>query len=216
MNGLRILLALILGFLTWFLTAAECIPVATSPVPEELQARVEEIFATRARAIITGADPAPVLADYDVDSKLGRWALAHERSKLNFVQLWAQKRGVRISEAEASISIPWFRMHGDSAEFLVYQTLRLGYVYPGDNRVNNFGIGTRHAMKLVRKDGRWLIRQDFYTDGLGDDTLVPNPTPADGPALVGSAAEIAPSGGLKAGAYDREGAVRYADKYAGL
>ncbi|MGQ9531396.1 MAG: amidase domain-containing protein [Desulfotomaculales bacterium] len=216
MNGLRILLLPLLALLTWSLTAADCIPVSTTPVPEELNVRVQDIFAKRARALLTGADPGPVLEDYDTGSKLGRWALSHEQNKLNFVQLWAQKRGVRFVEAEPALRIPWSRVRGDTAEFLVHQTLRLGYVYPGDTRVNNFGIGTRHALKLVRKDGRWLVRQDFYTDGLGDDTLVPHPVPADGAAVVAPPAEAPPARGTASGAFDREGAVRYADRYAGL
>lgn len=193
-------------------------PVSSASV-NELPARVKEIFDTRARAIITGADPGPALTDYDTGSKYGQWAHCHEQNKLRFVQHWAQKRGVRITEATAALSIPWSKIRGDNAEFQVKQTLQLGYVYPGEKTVNRFGIGTRHWMQLVKKDSRWLIRRDFYTDGLGDDTLVPKPTPADGSACAGHVSRAGPpvreanGGNIR---YDRRGAAGYADKYAGL
>jgi len=195
----------------------------TAAANRELNTRLEEIFRNRDRAILTGAAPAPALADYDTESKYGRWALSHEKNKLSFVQNWAIKRGVRIIEAESTLTIPWSRIREDTAEFQVHHTLRLGYVYPGETAVNRFGIGTRHWMQLVRRNGHWLIRRDFYTDGLGDDTLVPNPSPAAGKAVSfpagarvsRSAAPVHPANG-DFGGYDRRGAVAYADKYAGL
>ncbi|WP_151191914.1 amidase domain-containing protein [Desulfotomaculum copahuensis] len=193
-------------------------PVLSAP-EDELPARVKEIFDTRARAVITGADPGPALAGYDTGSKYGQWAYSHEQSKLCFIQAWAQKRGVRITGAASTISVPWSKVRGNTAEFQIKQTLQLGYVYPGEKTVNHFGIGTRHWLQLVKRDGRWLIRRDFYTDGLGDDTLVPKPTPADGPACAGRISRSGPplravNGG--SGLYDRPGAAGYADKYAGL
>ncbi|MDQ0287153.1 hypothetical protein J2Z49_002272 [Desulfofundulus luciae] len=212
----KIVLPLIIISMTGILGASNC-PAAGSPVSKkELETTVKQIFETRARAIITGADPAPVLACYDTGARLGRWALAHEEHKLNFVQQWAKKRGLRFIEAKPSIHITWFRVRGDTAEFIVHQTLQLGYVYPKDPAVNRFGIGTRHWMELVKRDGKWLIRKDFYTDGLGDDTLVPKPTPADGAACIGAVVKSSPAKNYSPGIFDREGAARYADKYAGL
>ncbi|HHW43940.1 hypothetical protein GFC01_09680 [Desulfofundulus thermobenzoicus] len=189
-----------------------------APLPaENMQKILQEMLETRARAVLTGADPAPVYRMYDTSVKLGRWALSHEQSKLHFIQSWAQKRGVRITEANMTLKIPWSRVREDRAEFVVHQTLALGYIYPDQPAVvNRFGIGTRHWIELVHRDGRWLIRKDFYTDGLGDDTLAPKPTPADGAAFTGRPPSAAPAQGSGSAIYDREGAARYADKYAGL
>ncbi|HOV79058.1 MAG TPA: amidase domain-containing protein [Bacillota bacterium] len=182
----------------------------------ELRVAIKEIFDSRASALITGADPAPALSCYDTTDRLGLWALEHEKAKLNYTRLWAEKRGVVITEAGSALQIPWMGVYGDTAELVVYQTLKLGYNYPGDPAVNLFGIGTRHWMKLVRKDGKWLIVQDFYTDGLGDNIQALDPVPADGPAIVEPLETPAPEQNDSPGAFDREGAVRYADKYAGL
>lgn len=181
----------------------------------ELHSRVYEIFNLRARAIITGNAPGAVLSHYDTTATLGEWGLSHEKAKLNYIQLWAKKRGVRIIEANPSLRIPWCDVRENTAELVVHQTLQLGYVYSGDRTIHRFGVGTRHWMVLVRKKGKWLIQQDFYTDALGDDSLVPNPEPANGAALIKMVKKTSKQSDQSSG-YDREGAVRYADKYAGL
>ncbi|MCL6634628.1 MAG: amidase domain-containing protein [Peptococcaceae bacterium] len=182
----------------------------------EIQAAVKEIFDARALATITGGDAGPALSCYDTTALLGRWALSHEQAKLNYIQAWAAKRGVRITEASCSLRFPWVRVRGDSAELAVHQTLQLGYVYPGDSYVNRFGIGTRHWMELVRREGKWLIRKDFYTDGLGDNAHALGLTPADGPAAIEAAERPASGQAAQPGTFDREGAVSYADRFAGL
>ncbi|TEB05744.1 putative amidase domain protein [Pelotomaculum schinkii] len=182
----------------------------------QLKNGVREMFEARALAIITGADPAPVLAAYETSETLGLWAQIHERERLDYVQQWAKKRGVHFTEAKSSLSIPWYRMEGNYAELLVNETLQLGYVYPGSPTVNRFGTGSRHWLKLVCRGSKWLILQDFYTDGLGDNFQVPNPTPADGAAVVGQPGKRPAAKNSTPVVFDREGAVRYADKYAGL
>lgn len=186
----------------------------TNDKKSQLLSVVKEIFDARALAIITGADPAPALSPYETSETLGLWAQIHERERLDYIQQWASKRGVLFTEAVSSLSIPWCRLEGNIAELVVNETLQLGYVYPGDPTVNRFGTGSRHWLKLVCRDNKWLILQDFYTDGLGDNFQTPNPTPADGPAMLGQPEKTAAA--KNSTVFDRAGAVRYADKYAGL
>lgn len=187
----------------------------TSDKNSQLMSMVKEIFDARARAIITGADPDAALSPYETSQTLGLWAQIHERERLDYVQQWANNRGIKFTEANSSLSIPWCRLDGDKAELLVNETLQLGYVYPGSPAVNRFGTGSRHWLKLVCREGKWLILQDFYTDGLGDNFQTPNPTPALGPAMVLGPEKTAVRKTNPA-IFDRAGAVRYADKYAGL
>lgn len=206
---MMITLAMVLG-------SSNCIAEDSTSMEKELQVKIREIFDTRAHAVITGADPGQALSHYDTSVTLGRWALSHEQARLNYIQLWAKKRDIRFTEAQSALRIAWLRVEQDTAELVACQTLQLGYVYPDDPTVNRFGIGTRHWLELVRRDGKWLIRQDFYTDGLGDDFQTPNPTPADGMAIIEPVEKTPPTRSDPPGTLDREGAVRYADKYAGL
>lgn len=213
----KIALSVIVVCLALVPGAVDCNAADTALLEEEIQTAIEEMFQSRSMAVITGAGPGEALACYDTTVMLGRWALSHEQKKLNYIQSWAQKRGVMITEAVPALSIPWSRVQGNSAELVLFQTLQIGYVYPGESAVNRFGIGTRHWMGLVRMDGKWLIQKDFYTDGLGDDTLAPNPTPAEGLAAVEQVENYLPAPNESPGKnFDRESAVRYADQYAGL
>lgn len=216
LQKLAVIFILAIFFASGFPGSLDCMAENQSSSEMELRAKVKEIFDSRASSTITGADPSQALSYYDTTDRLGLWALVHEKAKLNYTQLWAKKRGVIITEAGSTLQIPWLRVYDDTAELVVYQTLKLGYNYPGDPSVNLFGIGTRHWMKFARKDGKWLIVQDFYTDGLGDNIQALDPTPADGSAIVEPIETPAPEQNDSPGTFDREGAVRYADKYAGL
>ncbi len=187
---------------------------------ENFLPRLQEIYAARARALLTGADSSGITSFYDQESRFGRWALSHEQTKIAFMQNWASKRGVRITEAKTVLDLKWSKIQKDAAEFNVWQTLILGYQYPDQKALfNRFGIGTRHSVKLVKKNNLWLIQRDWYTDPLGDDTLVPKPVPANGSADFKMIFSMSQNNSVPASlnpVYDRAGAVRYADKYAGL
>ncbi|MGQ9823714.1 MAG: amidase domain-containing protein [Desulfotomaculales bacterium] len=138
------------------------------------------------------------------------------------MQNWAVKRGVRIVEARPTLYVKWSKIQKDTAEFNLWQNLALGYQYPDQKEITNrFGIGTRHYLKLTKKNNRWVILHDWYTDPLGDDTLISKPIPADGCADLKTGSKEAPakkSTSNQSGItlYDRTAAVSYADKYAGL
>lgn len=187
---------------------------STSAKRAELSSAVKKIFDARAKALIQHSAAKKALSFYDTNEKLGGWAHSHEKAKLGFVRQWVKKRGVNFTEAKSKIKIPWLEIKGDQAELIVNQTLQIGYVYDGETAINHFGIGTRHWMKMKKHKGKWLISQDFYTDGLGDDSLAPNPTPAGGKPkgkVTGGSQKESDKG-----SYDREAAVRYADQYAGM
>jgi hypothetical protein len=175
---------------------------------------VKDVFDARANAIVKESAGKKVLSGYDTSEKLGKWALSHEKAKMDYVRLWEKKRGIKFTEARSEIQIPWSEIKGNHAELTVYQTLQVGYIYPGSTTVNHFGIGTRHWMKMKKHKGKWLICQDFYTDGLGDDSLAPHPKPADGSPQEQPPKQTSPKDAP--GLYDRIGAVSYADQYAGL
>lgn len=207
-------------------TPAAAAPATSGPgtsgqvTREEIQPRLDEIYGLRAGLLITGADPAELKHLYLPGSRTAQWALEHEQNKVRYMGLWAQHRDVRIVEAEPQIRISWFRPHGDSVQLGVVQSLQLGYSYPDEEPlgiVNRFGVGTRHWLELVKKDGTWLIRREWYIDPLGDDTLVYRPTPAEGKALPDGVDPTPPPPPEPDGSkrYNRLQAAAYADKYAG-
>lgn len=181
----------------------------------DLEPRLKEIFTTRAQHLLTRGTPPPIEGDYLTGLKTAQWALQHERGKLRYMEQWAKNRGVSVVEASPSIGVKYLGGGPDRARFYVGQSMAIGYTYDGESTVNRFGVGTRHIIELRRKDGRWFIGMEWYTDPLGDDTEVPDVTPALVPApLLPPALPVANQTTRKG--YDRAGAVAYADKYCGL
>lgn len=209
--------------------APQALPVLTGPPDASLLSRLQEIYAARARALLTEGDPTTLDPYYAPDGASARWALEREKRKLSYVRAWAENRGVRFTESEVNLRVWRLRVTGDRASLSLAHTLRLGYVYRGDAapRVNTFGIGTRHAVDLVNKGGNWVIRREWYTDPLGEDSLVPEVAPATArgrcsPALAvtapGPASGVRDTKDAAAGKgvrYNRRGAIQYADKYCG-
>lgn len=183
---------------------------------KELTKRIQEIYDCRAGALITGATAKHIPGLYDLSSKYARWALDHEQNRINFMQTWAEKRGVKFTDIKAKVVVKNLRTTDNSAKFTVHQTMDLTYQYPGQKNVDRFRVGMIHWVELVNKEGKWLIRKEYYTDALGDDTLVYRPQPDDGPADVGVPRPVRSrvSATVDKKVYDRRGAVAYADKYA--
>lgn len=186
---------------------------------EDLTPRLQEIYELRARWLLTEDTPPSLESDYVPASKVAKWALHHERGKIRYMKQWAQNRGVRFTHAKPSIVVTRIKGTADVARFYVAQSLALTYVYPNEQQANTFGVGTRHIIELRKHDGKWLIGMEWYTDPLGDDTevpdvtpaLIPEPLPPATPALQAAVEAAAAKTG-----YNREGAVSYADKYCGV
>ncbi|MGE5675131.1 MAG: hypothetical protein ACM3XM_14880, partial [Mycobacterium leprae] len=160
-----------------------CAAAVPEPAPQPPEAvfgpRLLEIFSRRAGYLLTMNPPvSPLEAEYDLSVKSSQWALKHERGKLRYVEQWAQNRGIRIVEAEPTIRVKHLADKGDRVRFFVAQSLMVGYQYPGEDVINRFGVGSRHILELKRSADNWLIAMEWYLDPLGDDSEIPDVTPA--------------------------------------
>ncbi|MBE3599682.1 MAG: hypothetical protein IMX02_13170 [Limnochordaceae bacterium] len=156
-------------------------PARATPDPKgEIVALVNRLLDERAQALIRFDDGA-LAPHYDRSSVYGQWALEHEQRRLRYLRAWAEKRQIDLVSASSGVRVTNVRLGKDEAWVSLLQSTRLGYVYRGDPTLEKhlFGIGTRHAMQLVEQGGRWVIRRDWYTDPLDEDSLVPEVTPAD-------------------------------------
>ncbi len=201
-----------------------------------LVTRLNMIFSDRAQAIVKG-DPTSLASHYDLQSTYGRWALDHEQRRIRYVQAWSQARRVRLVASTVEIRVDSADVKGDIAQIRLRQSADFAYLYDADPgaRPDHFGIGTRHFIELVRRQDAWLIRRDWYTDPLDEDTLVSNVRPAlvpegaspttvvpgrvRGDARPSTGAMLVlpdvSSGLPRAPRYDRACAVSYADEYCG-
>lgn len=208
------------GALLMVLSLLLLVPMASATVKtEDLTPRLQEIYELRARWLLTDDTPPPLDSDYLPDSKTAKWALHHEHGKIRYMKQWSQNRGVRFTHSKPSIQITRIKGTANVARFYVAQSLALGYVYPNEQQVNMLGVGTRHIIELRKRDGTWLIGMEWYTDPLGDDTEVPDVTPAlipnSLPPATAALRDVVQAHASGKG-YNREGAIRYADKYCGV
>lgn len=191
---------------------------------------LDEVFLARARALAKG-DVSLLESVYETGGPASaRRALEHEMRKVRYVRAWASKRGVIIAGADAHLEVKSVALGANTANAVVWQSLDVAYSSRGSAAASRhaFGIRTRHNVTLVRKNGKWVIRSDEYTDPLGEDTLAPEVAaawalepadsvifdyPADSPHATPAEAASQPA---SRSTYNRRRAVAYADRYCGV
>lgn len=215
--GAVILLALVGGALT---------RAAPDPSVEQF---LKEMYAHRARSLLTGEPLKELDRYYDESVQGGRFAYTHEKGRIAYMQAWAPARGLKITEAETIVTNLRVKRQGDQATVSLIARTRLGYQYKGDQTLNEMGIGSWHWLQLVRKEDGWKVQREFFLDALGSEWTEPyipkknseRDVPAETAALLGDPEEAflseepeeaVPAAG---GRLDRAGAKAYSEKYCG-
>lgn len=177
---------------------------------QEVQSFLQRLFAVRIQSL-TDRQYENLQPFYLPSDKRSRSAMVHEKNRSIYIHRWAEARGVKFVQSSGEIRVIRVKNMGELTQATVVQSLQLTYRYP-DNELHTMGVGTRHLLTLKKQDGNWRVLKEWYLDPL-DETprLIPAFAPADknviegGPAIQGRKRK-----------YDREKAVRYANKYAGL
>ncbi len=210
----RLMMLLFLLVMTAFVYAIYWRAEVRAEVSQEAEVlrQAAALLQNRGAALVKGNEQL-MAGFYDRDSKYGNWAWEHEQRRIKYVQAWAAKRGLKLVRYKVDFKSRVTAAAQDDFKVYARQYLTLGYRYPGKTRVREFSIGTRHYIRFIKKDGRWLVRRDWYTDPLDEDTLVPEVIPADGRMLSLSTAELAAMATTPNGRYNRRQAVDYATKF---
>jgi hypothetical protein len=116
-NTKFLLLSMILAasFIIYPLILSPAISNTSKSKQFELSETVKDVFDARANAIVKESAGKKVLSGYDTSEKLGKWALSHEKAKMDYVRLWEKKRGIKFTEARSEIQIPWSEIKGNHA-----------------------------------------------------------------------------------------------------
>lgn len=183
---------------------------------------LKTFFTIKSKALM-GIEEQERLKNYfDLSSIYGNYAYEHELRRIHYVTSWAKNRNIRFTDMYTDFRIISSEKTSDSVWIYAVETMNAKYDYY-DGIDNFFGIGIRHAIQMVQKDGKWLIRKDWYTDPLDEDTAVPNVTPASGlyvefnsqPAVTKTYNISGAKEYTKGYTYNREKAINYADLYNG-
>jgi hypothetical protein len=174
---------------------------------------LNDLYAARARALVTGAAPGALEGFYDLSVQGGQFALAHEVGRIAYMQAWAPARQLKVTDAATLVTNLRVKVNGDRATVSLISRTKLAYQYDGTTAVNVMGTGSWHYLEMTRKDDRWLVAKEFYLDAMGDEFTQPF-VPADkAPPTLAPAADS--KAAAKKGRLDREGARAYAETYCG-
>jgi len=180
---------------------------------EEVVAFLSQLFKDRNDFLL---NKLPATIDkYYVQSQSGsRFAFQMEMKRMKYTNLWAEKRGIRLIAAEPAIRITRLKRDGDTVRLAFVQSSKITYAYQtSDLPPQTFGVGTRHALTLKKVDGTWKVLREWYLDPLEENPdLIPD-SPAGFPHPVASSSAQSTNKGNR---YNRERAIAYANKYAGL
>nr|WP_262384694.1 amidase domain-containing protein [Paenibacillus terrae] len=172
---------------------------------------LQELFDDRTR-LLMDQDKTHIEDHYLLKDKRSNYAYLHEMNRAEYIQEWAKHRKMKFMNAESSIRIARAEVLGDTAKVSLVQSLKLSYEYidsyPGQH---DFGIGTRHGITLRKKDSRWHVEREWYSDPLEENSkeiekshlsFIPHKDPVPTEKVTHK--------------YNRARAVEYANKYTGI
>ncbi|MBN6185630.1 amidase domain-containing protein [Aneurinibacillus sp. BA2021] len=202
-------------FLMFLLFSSPALATDKAEQEKEISSFLTELFQARTQLLIQN-DPALIERFYLPKEKASYYALQQERRRAQYLQAWSKKRDLLFTEASHNIRIARIKPRQDTAIVSLSYTLKLTYVYPGkDIQPQSFGAGTRHSIKLKKAGGTWHVAREWYSDPIEESpNTIPTsavlPPPYDHTAI----AKKSYTKGKKR--YNREKAVQYANKYAGI
>jgi len=140
----------------------------------EISEYVRNIFINRNKAILD-KNLELIKSIYDTKSKYGKWAYEYEERKVKYLNNWAEKQGVKFTEIIPCVIIRRSRAGNEQYSFNIMCSTEYKYVYenaPGV--VNSSRIGTYHSLQLTKKDDKWVITKEWYTDPFADSLNLEN------------------------------------------
>lgn len=203
------------------ITSGASAVVAADDEKEQALSFLRTLYHDRNQLILNG-NPDTIAQYYNKADKLSRLAMRQEMRRSQYLQAWAEKRDMRLTEAEGDIRVTRFKLEGDKARVSLIQSVKIAYQYNQEHHLptQSFGVGTRHALTLRKLDNRWYVVKEWYLDPMDEN---PNLIPADSVkgfpkktlTVQASAMMQSDAQSARPRRYNREKAVAYANKYAG-
>ncbi|MGO4533216.1 amidase domain-containing protein [Paenibacillus sp. 2TAF8] len=174
---------------------------------QEIEVFLNELFRERSNHLVHPNHAMDTY--YDTNSKGGRQALAIQNNRAAYLHAWADKRHMVISDSQSSLRIRGIKKQGDQVKLTLGHSQKITYAYQDTPSLKqSFGLGTWHVMALSKKENSWKVSKEWFLDPLEEN---PKKIPEGVPSLPSSPRSVS-----KGKRYDRERAVAYAHKYAGL
>jgi len=194
-------------------------------IPQEALLR---IYTERNKALVSG-DMTKLKEFFDTHQKTGLWALEHEVKRVKYLNYWAKERGIEFTNIQSEIRVKRTTNRGDKFVMALEESYKFDYIYSEDDPavLNSFGVGIRHGVSMVKRGGKWIVFNDWYTDCFEDaiagftGDIPQNKTGFNEPITIKKTVKsVIPKTEVISNirgswGYNREKAVQYADKYCG-
>lgn len=189
------------------------VPLEMDSDKEEITHFLSQLYKDR-NDFLVNHRPETIVKYYIKSENASRYAYQMELRRAKYLYSWAEKRGLRLVSAEPFIRIGRLKKDGDLATVTLVQSAKVSYEYKASHLhlpQQSFGVGTRHALTIKKENNGWVVKKEWYLDPLEENPDLISNTPAGFPHL--SPVDYTPK---SKGRYNRERAVDYANKYAGL
>lgn len=203
---------------------ADTLPTATvsDEVKTEIQTEINNLYNTRSSTFISGdLNTLPPL--FDTSKKFGVWALEHEVKRVKYLRQWAYNRDITFTNVSSETQVKKITPSNGGFKVRADEYYKFQYIYNSDEDpiTNTFGVGIIHSVELIRKDDKWVISTDWYTDCFEDALkaysadINDNYLSEDTKINIGNCPKV-PQDEVSKARYNRLKAVQYADKYCGI
>ncbi|WP_125152401.1 amidase domain-containing protein [Clostridium rectalis] len=187
---------------------------------EELKIEIENLYNNRSKVFING-DLSALQSYFDTSHKYGEWALEHEIKRVKYLKHWAYQRNIEFKDVKSSVILYKVYNTKKGVRLALKELYKFNYFYKNDSNptINSFGVGIKHTVDLTKKNDKWVIFSDWYTDCFEDalKSYTGDITPWDFSKDEVFSIENCPKviNENYEGRYDRLKAIKYADKYCG-
>lgn len=189
--------------------------IAETEREQQLRKELENFFHQRTRMLVHGeGDGLEVF--YDTWEITGEWALECERARIKYLHQWAEERRVQLLDASCQLAVVSLDLGEERAFASVCPHIIITYRQGDSNRIDLMGARTIHWLELVKKDKHWLVQKDWFLDPFEGDRAIPS---AIGEKIEGATpvATWIPERDIAiTGSYNRQAAVKYANRYVGV
>lgn len=187
---------------------------------DEAGLEIEKIYNLRCSALKTG-NYSTLDNYYDISKASGKYALEHEIKRVKYLKDWSAQRNIEFKDIKSTVKLKKIIPSDNTLKLILEESYKFDYIYKKDQDTsqNSFGIGIRHTAKLIKKNERWIILSDWYTDCFEDSLQFYSSnlnckfnSSKNTLYSIENFINIAKN---NKSFYDREKAAAYADKYCG-
>ncbi|MBW9152726.1 amidase domain-containing protein [Clostridium estertheticum] len=183
----------------------------TDESKKEVTNYINQIFKNRNKAILNG-DLELIQSFYNMDTKYGTWAYEYEKKKMDYINNWAEKQGIKFTDIVPTLIIKRIKENNNNFSIYLLCSTEYKYIYIDQPKLENTSrIGTYHNLQLMSKDGSWVISKEWYKDPFANSLDLSN-IKADS---IKEYILFQKPRDLKTIGQRRIDAVKYADKYCG-